>query len=848
MILYRHTLAVPNIKSMNRNSTLKRMAFPGLLSPGKFILILFFCSSTLSFAQQHHRLNAHWQFLKGDLGGVWEAVRPAKEGSSESVPLWEQVTLPHCFNATDAVDPDLNYYEGPGWYRTQLEIQNIYSKGRTLLHFEGAGQKTTVYIYDQKVAEHVGGYDEWSVDITDAVAAFKQTEQFKSQYKNKVPLVIRCDNSRDLEMIPSDLSDFNVYGGLYRYLNLVYTPALSVEQIFAKASTDAAGKTGKLSVAATWLNPNGVDNGTVAIVLKDPQGKILKNWKGSLTDFSGKQELWETTLNEPQLWSPDKPYLYTISLSVSSGGQTSIHTDKIGFRNFEFITKGPFMLNGKRLLLRGTHRHEDHAGVAAAMTEDMTRTEMKMMKEMGVNFIRLGHYQQSRIVLDLCDSLGLLVWEEIPWCRGGLGGPVYQEQAKRMLSHMIEQHYNHPSVIIWGLGNENDWPGDFKTFDEQKIRGFLTELNQLSHQLDPTRKTAIRRCDFAKDIVDVYSPSIWAGWYRGIYTEYTAAVKTEFNKVDHFLHMEWGGDSHAGRHSETPDKALSLVKQGIGADEREGDASLYGGGPRVSKDGDWSESYLSNLIDWHLKEQEKMPWLTGSAYWPFKDFSTPVRPENPIPYMNQKGVLERDFKKKESFYVFQSYWTSKPMAHIYGHSWPVRWGETGETKMVKVYSNCDQAELFVNGKSQGVKKRNSQDFPAAGLRWMVNYKEGKNEIRVVAAKGKVKVSDEINQVYQTAKWGKPASMTLSKILQTEDYTTVEVKLFDAQHVQCLDSRDYVLFGYTGDGKLMDDLGTSSGSRKVQVYNGRAVISIANKGGKGVASVSSQGLVTQLLEL
>jgi len=848
MMLYRHTLAVPNIKSMNRKSTLKRMAFQGLLSPGKFILILFICSSTLSFAQQHQRLNAHWQFLKGDLGSVWEAVRPAKEGSSESVPLWEQVTLPHCFNATDAVDPDLNYYEGPGWYRSQLEIQNTYPKGRTLLHFEGAGQKTTVYIYDQKVAEHVGGYDEWSVDITDAVAAFKQTEQYKSQYKNQVPLVIRCDNSRDLEMIPSDLSDFNVYGGLYRYLNLVYTPALSLDQIFAKASTDAAGKTGKLSVAATWLNPNGVDNATVAIILKDPQGKILKNWKGSLKDFSGKQELWETTLNKPQLWSPDKPYLYTISLSVSSDGQTSIHTDKIGFRNFEFITKGPFMLNGKRLLLRGTHRHEDHAGVAAAMTEDMTRTEMKMMKEMGVNFIRLGHYQQSRIVLDLCDSLGLLVWEEIPWCRGGLGGPVYQAQAKRMLSHMIEQHYNHPSIIIWGLGNENDWPGDFKTFDEQKIRVFLTELNQLSHQLDPSRKTAIRRCDFAKDIVDVYSPSIWAGWYRGIYTEYTAAVKTEFNKVDHFLHMEWGGDSHAGRHSETPDKALSLVKQGVGADEREGDASLYGGGPRVSKDGDWSESYLSNLIDWHLKEQEKMPWLTGSAYWPFKDFSTPVRPENPIPYMNQKGVLERDFKKKESFYVFQSYWTSKPMAHIYGHSWPVRWGETEEKKMVKVYSNCDQAELFVNGKSQGLKKRNSQDFPAAGLRWMVNYKEGKNEIRVVAAKGKVKVSDEITQVYQTAKWGKPASMTLTKILQTEDYTTVEVKIFDAQHVQCLDSRDYVLFGYTGDGKLMDDLGTSAGSRKVQVYNGRAVISIANKGGKGVASVSSQGLVTQLLEL
>src|SRR6185503_9577518 len=124
-------------------------------------------------------------------------------------------------------------------------------------------------------------------------------------------------------------------------------------------------------------------------------------------------------------------------VEVSAGEHTQ--REKIGFRQFEFVEKGPFLLNGKRLLLRGTHRHEDHAGVAAAMTEEMMRTEMIMMKEMGVNFIRLGHYQQSRTILNLCDSLGILVWEEIPWCRGGLGGPVYQEQGKRMLTNMIEQ-------------------------------------------------------------------------------------------------------------------------------------------------------------------------------------------------------------------------------------------------------------------------------------------------------------------------------------------------------------------------------------------------------------------------
>ncbi|RZK37462.1 MAG: glycoside hydrolase family 2 protein, partial [Pedobacter sp.] len=751
------------------------------------VFLLLMMVSQLMFAQTSKRLNDNWEFVKQDLGGVWEAVRPVKLGQPEELPFWQKVTLPHCFNAVDAVDPDVNYYQGPGWYRTNLDIENPYTQGRTLLHFEGAGQKTSVYIYNTKVAEHVGGYDEWTADLTDAIAAFKKLPVFKSQFKGKVPLIIRCDNSRDLELIPSDLSDFNVYGGIYRYLNLVYTPPLSVDKMFAHATVDAKGSLGKLTVKARLYNPHQIKTADVNITVLDPSGKSIANFVKSINTFSGDSLLWETTIKSPKLWSTDLPQQYQVKMEILAGGQQASLVEKVGFRHFEFVKKGPFTLNGKRLLLRGTHRHEDHAGVAAAMTEEMMVTEMKMMKEMGVNFIRLGHYQQSRIILDLCDSLGILVWEEIPWCRGGLGGPVYQAQAKRMLTNMIEQHYNHPSIILWGLGNENDWPGDFTEFDQQKIRAFMKELNDLSHQLDPSRSTAIRRCDFCRDIVDVYSPSIWAGWYRGDYTEYKDVSLAEFNRSERFLHVEWGGDSHARRHSENPDNALSKIKKGGGADERSGDASLYGGAARVSKDGDWSESYIANLIDWHLKEQETMPWLTGTAYWPFKDFSTPIRPENPVPYMNQKGVIERDFTKKEAFYIFQSYWTTAPMVHLYGHSWPVRWGEEGEEKMIKVYSNCDEAELFVNGKSYGVKKRNSQDFPAAGLRWLVPMNKGKYTFKVVAKKGKVTLSDEITQEYQTDKWSKPAKMVLEKIEDKEGIATLEVKLLDANNVLCLDA-------------------------------------------------------------
>ncbi len=814
---------------------------------------MLFSLLQLSYSQNKKRLNDNWQFLKEDLGSPWEAVRPlVKLGNPECYPIWENVTLPHCFNATDGVDPDVNYYQGPGWYRTQLDIKNPFDKGRTLLHFEGAGQETEVYVYTTKVGSHVGGYDEWTVDITDAVNAFLQNKAELKRFKGMIPISIRCDNTRDTERIPSALSDFNINGGIYRYLNLVYVPALSIERVNINSKVDNKGNLGKYDIVLKTYNKSAATKGNVKIEIIDPKGKTVLTNVQDITTNDSEKTIYTSTLKKPMLWSPSQPNLYTCKVTLTSETGTQSSTEHFGFRNYEFVDYGPFKLNGSRLLIRGTHRHEDHAGEAAAMTESQIRKEMILIKEMGANFIRLGHYQQSSIVLNLCDSLGILVWEEIPWCRGGVGGETYKNQAYRMMTNMITQHRNHPAVILWGLGNENDWEGDFPTLPksqfEKEVRDFMSSLNDLAHKLDPSRLTTIRRCDFAKDIPDVYSPSIWAGWYRGIYTEYKEMSEKEIKGVKHFFHAEWGGDCQAGRHSETPDSVLQNIPTGQGVDERLGDASLYGGAARVSKDGDWSESYICNLFDWTLKEQETMPNLTGSAFWTFKDFSTPVRPENPVPYMNQKGVVERDETKKESYYVFQSYWAEKPMVHIYGHSWPTRWGYAGEERMVKVYSNCDEAELIFNGKSMGIKKRNSQDFPAAGLRWNVVYTKGENSLKVIAKKGKVTVTDEIKQNYQTDKWGKPSKMTLTKIEQRNDTATIEVRLFDAKNILCLDARNIVRFGLAGDGKLIDNLGTASGSRIVELQNGRAIIRVKLNGGKNITTVKSEGIPTVFCEL
>jgi beta-galactosidase len=806
------------------------------------LLISFLVATTAS----GQRLNEGWEYVKGDIGGVWEAVRAKIDhrGKPEDVPVWSKVTLPHCFNATDSVDPDVAYYQGPGWYRTFVEIENPHPQGRALLHFEGAGQKTEVYVGLRLAGEHVGGYDEWTIDVTDALDEARKNAELVEKYQGRIPIIIRCDNSRDLQMMPSDLSDFNVYGGLYRYVNLKLVPALSLGLSRIDASVDVNGTEGKVAISTRLHNPTGIKRATVDIEIRDPDDKVVASHSAEIEAGRDAVEVGTVQVPQPALWSPESPNLYTCRIRLTSSAGTSEAEHPFGFRHFEFVKHGPFKLNGKRLLLRGTHRHEDHAGVAAAMTEETIIAEMEMMKEMGVNFIRLGHYQQSRIVLDACDRLGILVWEEIPWCRGGIGGEIYQQQGRRMLKNMIDQHFNHPSVIIWGLGNENDWPGDTPNFDEATIRQYMIQLNELSHQLDPGRKTAIRRCEFCKDIVDVYSPSIWAGWYRGKFTSYRDVTKKAVDSVDHFFHAEWGASNHAGRHSETPDHNLESVG-GNSADEREGDASLYGGPPRVSKDGDWSETYACNLIDWHLKEQELMPYLTGTAYWPFKDFSTPIRPDNPVPYVNQKGVVERDFTKKEAFYVFQSYWTDDPMIRIYGHTWPTRWGKEGEARLVKVYSNCDEVELFVNGESLGRKKRDSQNYPAAGLRWRVKFVGGDNKVEAVGFKNGEQVKDKLRWMYETQKWSKPATMQLTTSKVADNEYQLEVLLRDKNGVPCLDSTAFVRFSITGDARLVADQGTSSSASKVQVYNGRAHIKAVLDGDRACVGVSSNGLETQL---
>jgi len=782
------------------------------------------------------RLDSGWQFHLGAIGDIHEAW------NSRQNSLWKAAELPHCFNALNACDPDLSYFRGQGWYRTRLLVRNPFADGRTILHFQGAGQTTSLWVGSTLVGTHKGGYDEFDFDITETIRQLPVSET-----KDGVQIAVCCDNTPDRDRIPSEYSDFCLYGGLYRHVNLVYLPAVSLGAVRI-TPTVAPDGSARVVIESKLYNPSGQGaRCEISVEVTDAQSHSVHRSSQTLTAWNEFARLAEFRVASPKLWSPESPHLYRCRVILSSPAGHTRLDERFGVRQIEFVEHGPFKLNDKRILLRGTQRHADHAGVAAAMSDNLVREEMRMIREMGANFIRLAHYQQDRLVLDLCDELGLMVWEEVPWCRAGVGDEAFKQNVRDTLDHMIDQHYNHPSIILWGLGNEDDWPEEYPRLDQQAIRSFMTEMRDRAHQLDDSRLTAFRRCDFACDIPDVYSPSIWAGWYRGNFREYEQSLDEWRNRVKRFIHIEWGAESHAGRHSEDPEAVLHKVPTGTGTDERDMDYLSTGGIVRVSRDGDWSENYACELFDWHLKTQEKLDWLTGASQWIFKDFASPLRTGNPIPRVNQKGLVERDLAKKESYYVFQSFWAEQPMAHILGHSWRVRWGRAGEERNVHVYSNCDHAELFLNGISQGTMFRDSQNFPAAGLRWKVVFAAGHNYLRAVAIKNGVTVTDEISLTYQTEPWGTPAELRLFETARKDNKITVEAKVFDAKGVLCLDSMQVVRFSLAGDGHLVDNLGTTRASRALQLSNGRAQISLIHNGSCRVQA-AVEGLPAATLNL
>ena len=775
-------------------------------------VIVFLYNSNAAQSQERSKVNINkeWSYLENDSQNLIEIQNTSN---------WTTLNLPHTWNNEDVTDAEPGYRRNASWYKKNIAIVTVDKNLLYQLYFEGANITTKVYVNGKDAGDHIGGYLGFTIDIT----------EFIKSGNNEV--LVRVDNGYNPEIIPSQKSDFFIYGGITRDVWLQTVAITHIGNL--KITTPSVSfKRASLQLNASINNFKKSDNLILKAALKNPQGKVVAT--KTFKKLSADTEMGFSEIKNPQLWDTKTPNLYSITVTLLHN-KTIIDEieDKVGFRWFEFKDYGPFYLNGKRLLLRGTHRHEEHAGVGAAMSNKQHREDMESIKEMGGNFVRLAHYPQDPEIYKACDELGLLVWDEIPWSRGGVGNDVWKRNTKNQLKEMIAQNFNHPSIIIWSLGNEMYWLPDFEGGDDtEKINGFLTELNDIAHKLDPSRKTAIRKYYEGADIVDVFSPSIWSGWYSGSYKSYQKAIDTYKKEYKHFIHAEYGGSSHVGRHTENPITGEGKI-QSDGWEE----AIVQTDVANIAQIGDWSENYIVDLFDWHLRISETDPTFVGNIQWAFKDFGTPLRPENAIPYMNQKGLVDRNGNPKDAYYVFKSYWAEKPFTYIESHTWTERQGPENTPRTISVYSNCESVEFFHNGQSLGVKQKDITKFPASGLTWDINFESGKNTLKAIGLpNGADKVEDAMDVNYRYVKNNTAKDLELSyKKLENGNYLITAIAV-DSKGLRCLDYEDRVYFQSLSGGKSLKNQGTPTGSEIIEMANGKASLEVIPDGMGSVLKV------------
>ena len=780
-------------------------AFARLIAAATVSLTAF--ASVQAVETKRTLFNDGWHYLESE-----SATPPGADALSA-----QPVSLPHTWNATDTVDAAPGYRRAASWYSKMFSISPHAPKNvRQILYFEGANQKAEIFLNGEKVDEHIGGYLGFRVDITDHLEKSANVSNL---------LQVRVSNAYDRNLIPSQKSDFFIYGGLTRDVWLEQLPQSHIAGI--TIDTPTVSKQKAQTRVTLDIDQQLAESARLRLRLLDPTGSEVT----ALTRVIAKSPAQQpqqiaidlAPVSAPSLWSPDNPALYTLVAELETTAGESVHrvSERFGYRWFEMRPGKGFFVNGERLLIRGTHRHEEHAGVGAALSNAQHRRDMQQIKDLGANFVRLGHYPQDPEVYRAADELGLILWDELPWCRGGKGGEIWEKNTERLLRQQIAQNRNHPSIAFWSLGNEVYWETDFAGGgDDAVILPYLTKLNGIVKELDPSRLTSIRKYYPAAELVDAFSPSIWAGWYGGAYGQYEAALDDAQTRYPNFLHMEYGGSSHRGRHTETPIGHKGFVDAQVSVEEAMNQAVVKS----VAKDSDWNESYIADLFDWHLSVSEKQDNFAGNAQWAFKDFGTPLRPENPVPYMNQKGLVDRAGNPKDAFYVFASYWSEKPFCQIESHTWTVRFGtETG--RPVHVYCNTESAELLLNGESLGEKRRQPGKFPAHGLVWQVPFTEGENQLKVIGQhQNGDKVSDTLNLTYHLGEPMPVASVALSAELIAPGRYRITAEALDALGRRAVAFNDRAYFStLNGDGRLDENLGTYSGSSIIEMSSGLSQI-------------------------
>lgn len=786
-------------------------------------------------ADRRIRLTEDWRFLKGDAPG---AEAPAFNDAA-----WRTLNLPHDWAIEGAFDSKFNPHTGglpifgTGWYRKHFAVPASARGKQFVAQFDGAMSNATVWLNGHLVGGRPYGYESWAVNLTPHIKSGE-------------------DNLLAVRLAPEDRSSRWYPGaGLYRDVWLLVTGDARVAQWGTYVTTPTITATSAAVSVLTTIENRGLHAAKISLTtaILDAAGKQTGTATNEFDLKAGDSKTVDARIAvaNPRLWDLDAPYLYKAVSTVRAGGEVSDRYEtSFGVRTIEYSRAKGFLLNGKPRKFQGVCMHHDLGALGAAFNRRAMERQLEILKSMGVNAIRTSHNPPAQELLDLTDRMGLLVMDEafdmwaIPKVANGYS-KYWSEWGETDLREFLRRDRNHPSIVLWSIGNEIPEQG---RADGAKLAQRLTDI---CHQEDPTRPTTagFNNADAAirnhlTEAVDIpafnYKPTLYARYLRE--------------------HPEWKGVLG----SETSSGVSSRGVYHFPIEKYEKHPSLN------LTSYDVIAPPWAYVADVEFDAQDKNPEMLGEFVWTGFDYLG-----EPTPYHGGRGAAQTDWPSRSSyfgivdlagfpkdrFYLYQSQWTKKPMVHILPHwNWA---GMEGKPVPVVAYTNAAEVELFLNGKSLGRKKRFSEpvEIPVGPnvnaerkfqtryrLMWQVPYAAG--SIKAVAYEnGKPVATQEI----KTA--GAPARIVLSAdraaiAADGEDLSFLTVRIEDKDGNPCPAADNLVKFKVEGNATIAGvDNGNPASVESFQAserkaFNGLALVIVRGKNaspGKVRITAESEGL-------
>ena len=613
-------------------------------------------------------LNTGWKFLKQGYPGA-QAMGLDDSG-------WSDVTVPHTWNGMDSQRGG-PYYRGPAWYRRELTLPadaTADSRKRFYLYFEAVAMEAQVFVNGELAITHAGGFSAFCCDATDLL-----------HRSGKNVIAVRADNSPTLDIQPI-FGDFNWDGGMVRPVRLLILDELCISPldfagpgVYVKQSNVTAGAA-ELEVTTKVLNAGKASKAaTLRLTVQDADGKAAAavQFAQGVSAGSTSDLVYSLTLENPHLWDArNDPYLYQVVAELMDGDRMVDRVvQPLGVRWFHVDAKEGFFLNSKPYRLYGVCSHQDRPNVGRAVSESDLRQDVQLVHELGARCLRLAHYQHPQAAYSEADRLGIVVWAEDGLVNRINNNEQFYATSHQMLTELIKQNFNHPSICFWSLFNEL---GGNQPLD------LVRQLNALAKKLDPTRlTTAACNCSPGHPmayITDLASFNRYPGWYGGSPKQYPHLLDNIHETVE----------------GKMPGRPVAMSEYGAGASIYQHETNVMQPNPGSY----WHPEEWQGIVHeaaWAaIKDRH---WLWGTFLWVMFDFAVATRAEGDHPGKNDKGLMTRDRKtRKDAFYFYKAQWTTEPFVHITDRRFTVR---PDDRATFKVYSNCQTVELMLNGKSLG---------------------------------------------------------------------------------------------------------------------------------------------------